>query len=64
MLAVAAVAELAVLSDLQFAGVSGRDAVACLHAVAFLQLREGAHQPSVSRIQRCYPLLLQTKKDK
>lgn len=63
LLAVAAVAELAVLRDLQFAGVGGRDAVARLHAVAFLQLRQSAHQAGVGCIQRSYPLLLQTKRD-
>lgn len=64
LLAVAAVAELAVLCDLQFAWVGGRDAVARLHAVAFLQLRQSAHQASVSRIQRRYPLLLGTETEK
>lgn len=63
-LTVAAVAELAVLGDLQFAGVGGRDAVARLHAVAFLQLRQSAHQPSVRCIQRRDPLLLQAKRER
>lgn len=59
-LAVAAVPELSVFSDLQFGGVGGGDAVAGLHAVALLQLGQGAHQAGVGSIQRCYALLLHT----
>lgn len=42
-LAVAAVPELSVFSDLEFAGVGGGDAVAGLHAVSLLQLGQSAH---------------------
>lgn len=58
-LTVAAVPELSVLGDLQFGGVGGRDAVAGLHAVALLQLRQGAHQTGVGGVQRRDTLLLQ-----
>lgn len=57
-LAVAAVPELSVLSDLQLGGVGGGDAVATLHAVALLQLGQGAHQTGVGCVQRCDTLLL------
>lgn len=50
-LAIAAVPELSVFSDLQFGGVGGGDAVAGLHAVALLQLGQGAHQTGVGGIQ-------------
>lgn len=50
-LAVAAVPELAVFGDLQLGGVGGGDAVAGLQAVALLQLRQGAHQAGVGRVQ-------------
>lgn len=59
-LAVAAVPKLAVFSNLQFGGVGGGDAIAGLHAVTLLQLRQSAHQTSVGCIQRCYALLLHT----
>ena len=59
-LTVAAVPELSVLRDLQFGGVGGRDAVAGLHAVALLQLRQGAHQTGVGGVQRRDALLLHT----
>lgn len=42
-LTVAAIPKLSVFSDLQFGGVGGGYTVAALHAVAFLQLGEGAH---------------------
>lgn len=61
-LAIAAVPELAVFSNLQFGGVGGGDAVAGLHAVSLLQLRQSAHQTSVGCVQRCYALLLHTQK--
>lgn len=60
-LAVAAVPELPVFSDLQLGGVGGGDAVAGLHAVALLQLGQSAHQTGVCCIQRCYALLLHTQ---
>jgi len=58
-LAVAAVSKFSILSNLQFCGVGGGDAVASLHAVALLQLGEGTHETSVGSIQRRYTLLLQ-----
>lgn len=62
-LAVAAVPELAVFGDLQLCGVGGGDAVARLQAVAFLQLRQGAHQAGVGRVQRRDALLLHAHKN-
>lgn len=50
-LAVAAVSELSVFRYLQFGGVGGGDAVAGLHAVALLQLGQGAHETGVGRIK-------------
>ena len=63
-LAVAAVAELPVLGDLQLGGVGGRDAVARLHAVALLQLRQRRHQPRVGRVQRRDALLLRGRRER
>lgn len=60
-LAVAAVSELSVFSYLQFGGVGGGDAVAGLHAVALLQLGEGAHEAGVGRIKGCDALLLKLR---
>lgn len=61
-LAVAAVPELSVFGNLQFGGVGGGDAVAALHGVALLQLRQSAHQASIGCIQRGYALLLHEHK--
>lgn len=47
----AAVSELAVLSNLQFGGVGGGDAVTGLHAVPLFQLRQGAHEAGVGGVQ-------------
>ena len=55
----AAVLELSVLSDGQFGGVGGRQAVVeGGGAVTLLHLRQRRHQPRVRRIQRADPLLL------
>lgn len=50
-LTMAAVSELAVLSNLQFGGVGGGDAVTGLHAVPLFQLRQGAHEAGVGGVQ-------------
>lgn len=50
-LTIAAVSELAVLSNLQFGRVGGGDAVTGLHAVPLFQLREGAHEAGIGSIQ-------------
>lgn len=50
-LTTAAVSELAVLSNLQFGGVGGGDAVTGLHAVPLFQLCQGAHEAGVGSIQ-------------
>lgn len=55
----AAVFEFPVLRDGKLGGVGGGDAIADLHAVALLHLRQRAHQPRVGRVQRHDPLLLQ-----
>lgn len=62
--AVGGVAKLSVLSDLQLGGVGGWDAVASLHAVALLQLRQSGHEPRIRGVQRSYPLFLRRQKDK
>lgn len=55
----AAVLELSVLSDGQFCGVGGRQAVAEVRrAVTLLHLRQRRHQPRVRRVQGPDPLLL------
>ena len=55
----AAVLELSVLSDGQFCGVAGRQAVAEVRrAVTLLHLRQRRHQPRVRRVQGVDPLLL------
>lgn len=58
----AAVSELAVLSDLQFGGVGRGDAVTGLHAVPLFQLRQGAHEAGVGGIQGGDALLLGAKR--
>lgn len=50
-LTIAAVSELAVLSNLQFGGVGGGDAVTGLHAVPLFQLGQGTHEAGVGGIQ-------------
>lgn len=55
----AAVFEFPVLRDGKLGGVGGGDAIADLHAVALLHLRQRAHQPRVGRVQGHDPLLLQ-----
>lgn len=61
-LTIAAVSELAVLSNLQFGGVGGGDAVTGLHAVPLFQLRESAHEAGVGSIQRGDALFLWAKR--
>lgn len=55
----AAVFEFTILRDGKLGGVGGGDAIADLHAVALLHLRQGTHQPRVGRVQGHDPLLLQ-----
>ena len=50
-LVVCGVSELAVLSNLQFGGVGGGEAVTGLHAVPLFELRQGAHEARVGRVQ-------------
>lgn len=57
-LTTAAVSELAVLSNLQFGGIGGGDAVTGLHAVPLFQLCQGAHEAGVGGIQGGDALLL------
>lgn len=57
-LAIAAVSELAVLSNLQFGGVGGGDAVTGLHAVPLFQLRQGTHEAGIGSVQGGDALLL------
>lgn len=61
-LTIAAVSELAVLSNLQFGGVGGGDAVTGLHAVPLFQLRESAHEAGIGSIQRGDALFLWAKR--
>lgn len=58
-LAVAAVPELSVLSDLELGGIGRGYAITGLHAVTLLQLGQGTHQTGVGRVQRRYTFLLQ-----
>lgn len=60
-LTIAAVSELAVLSNLQFGGVGGGEAVTGLHAVPLFELRQGAHEARVGRVQGGDALLLWNK---
>lgn len=55
----AAVFEFTILRDGKLGGVGGGDAIADLHAVALLHLRQGTHQARVGRVQGHDPLLLQ-----
>lgn len=55
----AAVFEFTILRDGKLGGIGGGDAIADLHAVALLHLRQGTHQPRVGRVQGHDPLLLQ-----
>lgn len=60
----AAVLELSVLSDGQFGGVGGRQAVADVGGVvALLHLRQRRHQPGVRCVQGADPLLLIGRED-
>lgn len=61
-LTIAAVSELAVLSNLQFGGVGGGDAVTGLHAVPLFQLCEGTHEAGIGSIQRGNAFFLWTKR--
>lgn len=61
-LTIAAVSELAVLSNLQFGGVGGGDAVTGLHAVPLFQLCQGAHEAGVGSVQGGDALLLRAKR--
>lgn len=61
-LTIAAVSELAVLSNLQFGGVGGGDAVTGLHAVPLFQLCEGTHEAGIGSIQRGNALFLWAKR--
>ena len=60
-LTIAAVSELAVLGNLQFGGVGGGEAVTGLHAVPLFELRQGAHEARVGRVQGGDALLLWNK---
>lgn len=50
-LTVATIPKFSVLSNLQFGGVGGGDTVSRLHAVAFLQLGQSAHQAGIGCVQ-------------
>lgn len=54
----AAVLEFTILRNGKLGGVGGRQAVAHLHAVPLLHLRQRAHQSGVGRIQRHDPFFL------
>lgn len=54
----AAVFEFTILRDGKLGGVGGGDAIADLHAVALLHLRQRAHQSGVGRVQGHDPLFL------
>lgn len=47
MLLAAAVFKFTILRDGKLGGVGGRNTVAGLHAVVFLHLRQGTHQPCI-----------------